>query len=170
MRMLSLGAVALWLGASVFLTFGVGPAIFSRDVLELIPRYHAGRVAQLLLERFFWFQLGCGAAAALLLLADWAYASRAPRRWTLGLLAGLIGLVLLGGSWMQPRLKNLHAVMYAPDVGPDEKAAAASQFGRWHGVSQAANLVVLIGVAVYFVQLAWPISAKPNKVNRTYYL
>lgn len=153
----------------MFLTVGVGPALFSREVLELIPRYHAGRVAQAVLEVFFLFQLGCGAAAGLLLLADWAYAARPPRRFTLGLLIGLIGLVVMGGAWVQPKMRNLHAEMYAPDATADQKATAANQFGRWHGASQVANLVVLIGVGIYFFQLAWPVNPRPTaKFSRTY--
>jgi len=170
LRVISLGVMAIWLGATVFVTFGVGPALFSQEVQQLVPRYHAGRIAQVLLNSFFWFQIGCAAASVLLLLAGWAYAGRAPRRWATGVLVALVGLVLLGGLWMQPRLRTLHATMYAPDSSLEEKTSATQRFRRWHGVSQVGNLLVLIGVSLYFVHLALPTGPRPaSKYPVSYY-
>ncbi len=161
LRVFSLGVVGIWLGATVFLTFGVGPALFSEEVQQLVPRYHAGRIAQVILQSFFWLQIGCAGVAVLLLLAGWAYAGRAPRRWASALLLGLVGLILLGGLTVQPRLRSLHAVMYAPDTSVEDKTTATQRFRRWHGVSQVGNLLVLVGVGFYFVHLAWVPSPRP---------
>ena len=162
LRVLSLSVLAIWLGSSVFLTFGVGPAMFSNEVLQIVPRYHAGRIAQVMLQSFFWFQLGCGIGAVLLLLAEWAYLARAPRGWSIAILVALMGLVLVGGLGIQPRLRQLHQTMYAPDTTPEEKQRATQSFRRWHGVSQVGNLFLLLGVTVYFVQLAYPRTSGPK--------
>jgi hypothetical protein len=156
LRVLNLLAVAVWLGATVFLTFGVGPALFSPAMLQVIPKYHAGRAAQIFFASFFEFQLACGGLAAVLLAVDWAATGRRPRAWTGVLLAGLLGLVLLGGLGLQPRLNGWHAVMYAPNTSVEQKTEAQAQFRRWHGISQVGNLLVLAGVLVYFCQLSVP--------------
>lgn len=162
MRFSSLLIVAVWLGATVFLTFGAGPAFFSPAVLEVIPRYHAGRVAQVVLDSFFEFQLVCSWLAAVLVLVDWATTGRLPRKWVLGLLGLLLALVLVGGTVIQPKLRRLHAVMYAPNTSLVQKEEAGRLFRRWHGVSQVGNLIVLAGVALYFWTLATPVPARPG--------
>lgn len=170
LRVISLFVVAIWLGATVFFTLGVGPGLFSAEVLQLVPRYHVGRVAQVLLRSFFWLQIACAGLSVLLMLAGWAYASRPPRRWVLGLLAAVTALVLLGGESIQPRLRDLHAVMYAPDTTLDQKTAATQGFRRWHAVSQIGNLFVLLGVVVYFIHLAAPAGPRPaSKYPVAYY-
>lgn len=170
LRVLSLGVVAIWFGATVFVTFGAGPALFSPEVQQLVPRYHAGRIAQVILQSFFWFQIGCSIAAVLLLLAGWAYAGRPPRKWASGLLLALVALVLLGGLSLQPKLRNLHSVMYAPDTSLEDKTVSTQRFRRWHGVSQIGNLLVLIGVGVYFVHLTIPVGPRPaSKYPVAYY-
>lgn len=161
-RFAGLLIVAVWLGATVFLTFGAGPAFFSPAMLEVMPRYHAGRAAQVVLGSFFEFQVVCSWLAALLVFVDWAATGRLPRRWILGLLGILLGLVLLGGTVLQPRLRRLHAVMYAPNTSVVQKEEAAGLFRRWHGISQAGNLFVLIGVVAYFWSLTVPPVARPG--------
>ena len=161
LRFMGLLVVAVWLGAAVFLTFGVGPAFFSKAMLDVMPRYHAGRAAQIVLESYFLFQVVCAGLTMLLLLAEWAWAARPPRRWLAGLVVTLAALVLFGGTVVQPQLRSLHTVMYAPDTTDAQKESARRSFGRWHGVSQAGNLVILLGVVVCFWQLAMPAPARP---------
>jgi len=143
---------AIWLGAAIFLTFAAGPAFFSGEMLQVMPRYHAGRAAQIVLERYFNLQLVCSLIAVAHLAAEWFYAGRAPARVQRLLLGGIVGLTLLGGWWMQPKLKSLHAIMYAPNTTEVQKAAAKRRFGMWHGVSQTANLLLTAGALVYFWQ------------------
>ena len=162
MRFAGLVTVAVWLGATVFLTFGAGPAFFSPAMLEVMPRYHAGRAAQVVQESFFSFQLVCSWLAALLLIVDWASTGRLPQRWVLGLLALLLGLVLVGGTLIQPRLRGLHAIMYAPNTTLVQKEQAGTRFRRWHGVSQVGNLLVLVGVVIYFWTLTAPPPSRPG--------
>ncbi len=150
LRFFGIVNAAIWLGAAVFLTFVAGPAIFSPAMLEVLPRYHAGRVAQILLGRYFILQHICGAVAVLHLVAEWLYAGRNPRRFGLWLLVVLVGLGLLGGFWLQPKMKDLHTVKYAANATPVQREAAGKSFGLWHGISQTMNLLMLGGVLVYF--------------------
>ncbi len=156
LRTLQLAVVAIWLGASVFLTFFVGPALFSPEVLRVIPKYHAGRVAQIVLGQFFWLQLACGSAAILISLVGWAYGGTRQRPWATLMLLGAVAVVLLAGRTLQPRMERWHAIQYAPNTSLEQKTTAQQSFRRLHGVSQVANLAVMIGVALYFLQLTRP--------------
>jgi hypothetical protein len=156
LRTLQLAVVAVWLGASVFLTFFVGPALFSPEVLRVIPKYHAGRVAQVILGQFFWLQLACGSAAILVSLMGWAYGGTRQRPWSTLMLLGAVLVVLVAGRTLPPRMERWHAIQYAPNTTPAEKTAAQKSFRRLHGVSQVANLAVMIGVTLYFLQLTRP--------------
>lgn len=150
LRFLGTLNLAVWLGSAIFLTFAAGPAFFSAEMLAVMPRYHAGRAAQIILARYFHFQLVCAGIAFVQLLAGWFYAGKAPSRWQSGLLVTLLGLSLVGGFWMQPKLKDLHTVMYAPNTTQPDKDTAKRRFGMWHGVSQSANLLLTLGVIGYF--------------------
>ena len=153
LRTLQLAVVAIWLGASVFLTFFVGPALFSAEVLRVIPKYHAGRVAQIILGQFFWLQLACGAAAILISLVGWAYGGSRQRPWATLMLLGVVAVVLTGGQVLQPRMERWHSIQYAPNTTDTQKTAAQQSFRRLHGISQVTNLAVMIGVTLYFLQL-----------------
>jgi hypothetical protein len=150
LRFLATLNLAAWLGGAIFLTFAAGPAFFSPEMLAVMDRYCAGRAAQIVLARYFNFQLVCAGIAVVQLLVGWFYAGKAPGRWQAGLLAALVGLSLLGGFWMQPKLKQLHTVMYAATTPQPEKDAAKRTFGMWHGISQSANLLLTFGVIGYF--------------------
>lgn len=156
LRTLQLAVVATWLGASIFLTFFVGPALFSPEVLEVIPKYHAGRLAQLILGQFFWLQLTCGSAALLLSLIGWAFSGTRQRPWVALLLVATVFVVLVVGQTLPPRMERWHAIQYAPNTTLAQKKEAQVAFRRLHGFSQIANLAVMLGVTLYFLQLARP--------------
>ena len=150
LRFVGLVNAAVWLGSAVFLTFAAGPAVFSPQMAEVLPRYHAGRVAQILLSRYFILQYVCSGIAVLHLLAEWLYAGRKPGRFDVTLVSVLLGCALLGGIWLQPKMKQLHVVKYATNTSLVQKEAATRSFGLWHGVSQSFNLVLLGGILAYF--------------------
>ncbi len=165
LRFVGIVNAAIWLGSAVFLTFVVGPAVFSPTMLELLSRYHAGRVAQILLGRYFILLHLCSAIAVMHLVADWLYAGRNPRRFGLWLLAILVGLGLVGGFWFQPKLKELSNIRYATTSTPAQQEAATKSFGMWHGISQVVNVMMLGGVLVYFWRLVN--TEVPAKFGRT---
>src|SRR5207249_1753055 len=151
LRFLGILSVGVWLGAAIFFTFSSGPAVFSPEVKNVLGakteesfRYFAGGIAQVLVSRYFYWQLACGSVALLHLLAERLYSGRSPRRFSLGLLACLCALALLGSSWLQPKLKELHTIRYT-NPAPEKRQAAAQSFAAWHSAAQIANLFMIAG-------------------------
>jgi hypothetical protein len=149
-RWLAAVVAGIWLGAAVFLTVGAGPAFFSPAMLELMPRETAGLAAQLILSRYFVLVQILGIAAALLLFLETRLqpAGGFRRRWLL--LVGIVGLGAFVGYGLQPRLKELHRIRYAPETSAEVRESSRKTFGMLHGVSQSANLLMLVGVLVHF--------------------
>src|SRR5437867_332748 len=104
---------AVWFGAAIFFTFGVGPAPFSHEMHVLLSglknpthvSYFSGAIAQIFIARYFHLQLACGAVALLHVLAEWLYLGRIPQKLWFGLLIALVAAGLLGGYWLQPKMK-----------------------------------------------------------------
>jgi len=151
---------AVWFGAAVFFTIGVGPAPFSEEMKQLLgpntSPYYPGAIAQILIARYFHLQLACSAMAVLHLLAEWLYLGRAPRNFSVALLSGLVVLSLIGGYGLQPRMKELHSTKYAANRPAAERAAADRSFRAWHGAAQGINLLMLAGLALYLWRMANP--------------
>ena len=151
---------AVWVGAAIFFTFGIAPAAFSAEMRNLIGEknypYYSGAITQLLLARYFYLQLICGIVAILHLLAEWLYLGKTPKKAWLGLLISLFAIVLIGGNWLQPKLKDLHRIKYAVDASADQRKLASETFKSWHGTSQVLNLLLLAGLAVYLWRVANP--------------
>ena len=155
LRLIGLLNVAIWFGAGVFFTLGVAPAFFSPEMKSLLgsqsyPAF-SGRLAMLVVSRYFMLHYWCGSIALLHQLSERFYLGKAIQRFNFALLIGIISLNLLGGLWLQPSLKRLHAVKYARSelYSPPQKAEADKNFATWHGVSYGLNLLVLAGLAVF---------------------
>jgi hypothetical protein len=151
-RGVALFVLAVWLGAAVFLTVGAGPAFFSPAMMEIVPRETAGRIAQLVLSRYFILIQVCGWLGLILWGLEFAATPASSRQRPLrrrgALLGILLGLAMAGGLWLQPHLKSLNQIRYASESSEAVREAARRQFGAWHGVSQTMNLVLLAGVGV----------------------
>lgn len=130
-----------------------------KNVLGSQNPYFYGAIAQIFIARYFGWQLVCGAVALLHLVAEKLYFGRPFGKVSLGLLIGLCSLSLLGGYWLQPKLKQWHLIKYAVNTRPEQREAASRSFRAWHGVSQGANLVLLGGLAVYLWRVANPSDA-----------
>ena len=67
LRIVGLLNAAVWFGAAVFFTFGVGLVPFSPEMKTLLGSnnapYFSGAIAQIFIARYFHFQLACGAVA-----------------------------------------------------------------------------------------------------------
>ncbi len=154
---------AVWLGAAIFFTFGAGPAVFSRDmenVLQVKPPvpfiYFAGGIAQVLIARYFRLQLVCGIIALLHVLAERLYFGKSPEKGWLGLLIALVCITLIGDFWLQPRLNQLHTTRYNVSASREGREAATQSFRAWHGVSQVVNLLMIGGLGLYLWRVANP--------------
>ena len=160
LRFVGILNAAVWFGTAIFFSFGVGLAPFSQEMKSLLGQnnypYFSGAIAQLLIARYFDFQIACGGVAVLHLLAEWLYLGKLPRKFQVGLLVGLCSAALLGGYGLQPKLKALHATKYGANNRPEIRQAAGRSFMAWHGVSQAVNLLLVGGLALYLWRAANP--------------
>jgi hypothetical protein len=160
LRFVGLLNAAVWFGTAIFFTFGTGLAPFSPEMKNLLgPHnfpYFSGAIAQILMARYFYFQIGCAIIALFHLLAEWLYLGKSPQKWHVGLLIGLTAAALIGGYGLQPRLKTLHAVKYGLSARPEIREAAGRSFRAWHGVSQMVNFLMVGGLAVYLWRAANP--------------
>ena len=149
---------AVWLGAGVFFTFGVGPAFFTPEMKQLLGPAYPGLIAQMVMERYFALQYWCGSIAIVHLLAEWVYLGKALHRITLGAILTAFCLGLIGGVWFQPKIKRLHQVKYGRVelYTPAQKTQAAKSLGVWHGTSMIGNYLALAALAVSFWRLANP--------------
>lgn len=147
----------VWFGGAVVFSFFAIPAIFSDQSKTLLTApfypYFSGALAQILIARYFKLQLVCGIVAIAHLLGENLYFGRAPQKLWFALLAALVGLSLLGGFWMQPKLKELHEIKYK-DHSAERRQAAAESFKTWHGISQMTNLFVLVGLGIHLCRVA----------------
>jgi Domain of unknown function (DUF4149) len=151
---------AVWFGAAVFFTFGTGRAPFSQEMKALLgPNnypYFSGAIAQILITRYFHLQFVCSIIALLHLLAEWLYFGKSPQKLRFGLLLGLCSACLIGGFWLQPKLKTLHVTKYGVNTRPELREAASRSFRAWHGVSMGVNLLLVGGLALYLWRVANP--------------
>jgi hypothetical protein len=83
------------------------------------------------------------------LLAEWLYLGKHPQKLQVGLLIGLASVALIGGYWLQPKMKVLHATKYGLNHRPEIREAAGRSFRAWHGVSMMINLLMVGGLTVY---------------------
>jgi len=160
LRFVGIVNAAVWLGASVFYTVAAGPAVVSEDMQALLgPKYFpyfSGATAQIVLTRYFRFQLACAIIALLHLMAERIYLGRRASRARVSLLAVLFGFSLLGSVWLGPKLAGLHRAQHFLKATPGQRQAAARSFRLWHGVFQAVNVLMIGGVAICLWRAANP--------------
>ena len=158
MRFIGLVNAAVWFGGLVFFTLAVGPAFFSDEMLGLLGRPHAGAAAQVVLSRYFSLQMWCAGIALAHLIAEWLYTARPFQRFSLLLLMTLFLIGLLGGFVMQPKMEDLHLIMYAQQSTEEVRTSATRAFKILHGTSMVLNLFVISGVLVYLWHVAKPVN------------
>jgi len=160
LRFIGILNAAVWFGAAVFFTFGTGRAPFSPEMKALLGAnnypYFSGAIAQIFIERYFRLQCICGLIAWLHLLAELLYLGKAPEKLRIGLLIGLCLAALVGGDWLQPKLKSLHAVKYAVNQRIEVREKAGRSFRAWHGASAVLNLLLVAGLASYVWRVSNP--------------
>ena len=160
LRFFGVTVAAVWFGSTVFFTFFAGPAFFTDEMKKLVPPPYNGAIAELVLGRYFILLYICGFLALAQLGADWMYSGKIPTRVTVWLVGGVLGLSLLGGLWLQPKLHQLQHVKYADHyrltATAQQREAAAKDFGMWHGVSQTMNGLVFLSLWLYLARVIQP--------------
>ena len=157
---------AVWLGGAVFFTFIAGPAFFSPALDPILPKPEDGIAARYLIGKFTTFQIACASIALGTMVIGWRWYARrfrAPQALVLGTVILLIGVSMV---WIMPKLDALHHAKYADHFGlnitDEAQKAAAKQFGPLHGLSQAGNLLVLLGLTAQFI-LTWRLATELNQ-------
>lgn len=160
LRFIGLLNAAVWFGAAIFFTFAAGPAVFSQDMKNLLEAknypYFSGAIAEILINRYFKVQLICGIIALLHLLAERLYFGKSPDARSMGLLTVLLSITLIGGFWLQPKLRELHTIRYKTSTSPELRQSAQETFKTWHGVSQVINLLMIVGLGFHLWRVANP--------------
>lgn len=151
---------AVWFGAAIFFTAVAGPAIFSPEVATFLPKPQAGRLALVLIDRYFLLHYVCGGIALIHLLAEWLASGRPLPRLRLGLILVILGVALAGGLGIQPGMQAQHRKAYDPKTPAAEQAQALKEFRRTHGLTQAANLGLIAGMLAHLLLI--PASSLPR--------
>ena len=152
LRVVGIFNVAIWLGASIFFTFGIAPATFSPEMKQIFGDYYTGIIAQNLIGSYFTVSLICGLIALGHFFAEMIYTGRPFHRLTFGLIVGLLALGLLGSQVFRPKIKALHQLKYRGTM--EQQPVAKKQLARLHAVSATGNLLGLIALVVY----AWRVT------------
>ena len=140
LRWMYLLSLAVWLGSIVFFSFFAGPSIF-----QTLPKEEAGKVVSGIFPKYYRMGYAC-VALALVSLGGLNWKKGLP-----GAPAGLL-LVMAAGTLLMdigiaPRVRALKAEL-SKSRG-ETRPTLESRFKRWHGLSMAVNLMVLLlGIAV----------------------
>jgi hypothetical protein len=161
LRFIGIANAAVWFGGGFVCTAIILPGVFSPNVRALFGdeytfRYYAGGVALALFSRFFILQYFCGVVALAHLFAEKLYLGRAIPKLGMAIVLGALAISLVGGAVVQPRLKDFRQAMYSPKATTEEKALATHNFWMWHGLSQAANVLMLAGLLVHLIRVSRP--------------
>lgn len=148
LRYVSIVALAFWIGGLAALGLVAAPVLF--DVLPAhdpeAGRTLAGMAFGAIFESFERVALVPGAIVAVSL----AWRAARPRRprglvWRSGVLAVMLGLTVVTGTVIAPRIDALRVstptpIADLPDGNPDK-----AEFGRLHGLSGGLTILVLAG-------------------------
>ena len=154
LRIVGVFNAAIWLGGAVFFTFGVARGVFSEEMKRVFPDEYTGFIGQVLIARYFTFNVICGLIALGHFLAEMIYVGKPFRRFTCSFLALLLALGLLGQYFFAPRIQSLHHLKYRGPV--EQRPAAAQQLKRLHAFSMIGNLFSLGALVFYTWQITTP--------------
>jgi uncharacterized membrane protein len=141
-RWVHLVALIVWIGAVVFFSFVVAPAIFRTFPP---PAVEAGRVIGAIFPVYYRIGYVCG---VVLLLTALALLAAAPARAWFAVesvvLAGMLAATLYAGTIILPRATELRPQIHDPAA----PASAKAEFDRLHHLAVVLNGAVLVGGVV----------------------
>jgi hypothetical protein len=156
LRFVSVTNAALWFGAVVFFIFAVRPTFYAGSIFKIVPMSHSVAVAHLVLDRFYWWQYGCGVIAVIHLVAEWLYAGKSLQRGIFYVVMGLWILTLFGGFVVQPKLHQAHRDAYGLNSTAPQRSQGGKMFELWNAVSKTVNILSAVGLLVYVWQITTP--------------
>ena len=122
-------------------------------MLALLPQSHAGRALQIISERFFALQYWCGGIALVHLLTEWLYSGKPLRPWTLYLVLGAVALAVVGGSWLEPKVKKLHLDVYGVRSTVQQREQSRRPLVVWRDVLGVIQYLTMIGPFIHLLQV-----------------
>jgi hypothetical protein len=131
-------ALGLWVGALVFVSFVVAPAVFGA-----VPSETAGTVMGAIFPRYYAFTTALG-IVALLAAASLRSAARGSR-WTaiVGMMVVMLAATVYAGTVVSPRARALRPALHQEPVD----AAVRAEFDALHRRAVQLNgLVLLLGL------------------------
>lgn len=160
LRFVGIVNAAIWFGASIFFAVGILPGVFSQEVHNVFREnsanpFYSGAVAQVLFERFFAMQCICGLVALLHLYAEKLYLGRVMPRFGTLLVITLFCFGLIGNFLLQPHMRSLRQTRYFGATA-EQKEHARRSFNIWHGLSEGANLFIMVGLLVHLIKVTRP--------------
>ena len=132
-------ALGLWIGAVVFVSFVVAPAVFGS-----VPAETAGIVMGRIFPLYYGFTAACGCVALAAALILWR-AARGMAAWraVVLLLIVMLAATTYAGAVVQPRARDLRPLLHQPSVEPSVRP----EFDRLHRRAVQLNgLVLLLGL------------------------
>ena len=154
MRLVGVLNAAVWFGGAVFFATTVAPAFFSEEMGRLLPLAYAGAAIQVVVARFFILQYWCGGIALVHLVAEWLYLGRPLQRFAFGLALGILALSLVGGVWIQPKIRTLHTIKYARGSTQEQRDAAGASLRTWHALSESLFALATLGMLIHLGRIA----------------
>jgi hypothetical protein len=159
LRFVGLFNAAVWFGAAIFFTLSLEPFSTSQEMKELLGAknspYFSIVIGQLLATRYVHLFLACSLISLIHLAAEWLYFGKYPQRRWLGLVVGLWLGGVAQGYWTEPKLKQLHRLQFTR-AEQRERELAAHSYGVWRQISQAINILLLLGLGTYLWRVANP--------------
>jgi len=150
---------AVWLGTAVFFTFAAEPACFGPEMRAALgipsASYFPGAISGVMMSHYYYVMLGCGVVAVLHFLAEWLYMGRPRRKFSFGLVAGLLALTLIGSNAVAPSLVRLNKKHYTA-TQPAERESAGKTFRILSVAGIALNLLIIGGLVVYVSRVSSP--------------
>lgn len=150
---------AVWLGTTVFFTFGANPACFSPNITNMFSAgsdsYYPNVIAQAIMTKYYAISLACAVVALLHFLCKWLYMGRPNRKFSSMLLISLFVITLIGSNAIQPALAKLNERRFkAPQQV--ERQSAMRSFHILNVVMEICNILVIGGLVVYTWRIANP--------------
>lgn len=150
-------SVAVWVGALVFFTFLVTPAVF-----KALPKEAAGDLVSVLFPKYW----ALGYAAGLISIASILLLSFREKffPWArIALLVFMTGLTFYSGMVIGPRARDIRLELKAA-ADPAKAGELRAAFRQEHMVSYAVNMAVMAaGVAFVFLTARSAVSSAPGK-------